>query len=288
MKMHQNHRGTDPASCKEIPRYISFKECIFGLHWTDLRILLYRSAFSCLKWMTTWKASTTENDSLTHCCKFYLDLSTESHNTNRAKEQIPFSRLCATRQSSREWLSAPLTSHKGAFLVKQLYVSAQTIQKRKGLKHDLQHRILIALTLPAWTLSVLVLACFVHPVLKVATFFLWGSTVLYSTQMRKDQEYFKATMENVGSENAKFASGQTSKLLVLLFIFRPFAFREATLLQVPGLKKTLQRRNSPSSLPLIGWRFCALSSLVLNSCRRTLCWKLITRIHIMARINIRV
>lgn len=71
------------------------------------------------------------------------------------------------------------------------------------------------------------------PVLKVATFFLWGSTVLYSTQMGEDQEYFKATMENVGSENAKFALGQASKLLVLLFIFRPFAFRETTLLQIP-------------------------------------------------------
>lgn len=52
-------------------------------------------------------------------------------------------------------------------------------------------------------------------------------------QMGKDQEYFKAMMENVGSENAKFASGQASKLLVILFIFRPFAFRATTLLQIP-------------------------------------------------------
>lgn len=154
--------GLAQAVAKKSPEISVLKNVYFGLHWTCLRMLLYRSSFSCLKWMTTWKASTTENDSLTHCCKFYLDLSTESNNTNRAKEQILFSRLCATRQSSREWLFAPFTSHKGAFLVKQLYILAQTIQKRKGLKHDLQHRIFIALTLPAWTLSVLVLACFDH------------------------------------------------------------------------------------------------------------------------------
>lgn len=63
--------------------------------------------------------------------------------------------------------------------------------------------------------------------------------MLYSTQMGEDQEYFKATMENVGSENAKFALGQASKLLVLLFIKNMFDFLDLIL---SGLRGTITVR----------------------------------------------
>lgn len=88
----------------------------------------------------------------------------------------------------------------------------------------------------------------------------------------KDKEHFKAMMENVWIAKAVcFRPGFKTLSRYFSLILDLFFERERQIYcKSQWLNKTLQR-SSPSSLPLIGWRFCALSSFVLNSCRRTLC-----------------
>lgn len=129
MKMHQNnHWETGPSSCNEILRFMSFKGHVSL--FTMNRSHHQSSGFlTCLKQRTIWRASTTENDILIHCCKFYLNLFRESNNSNTANQQILFSRLCATGQRSTAWLSAPLLSCKGtAIHVSSNYVGETEAQ----------------------------------------------------------------------------------------------------------------------------------------------------------------